>query len=234
MGPPYPVRNRLSPSWRSPLVGWGSPGRRLGDQHRQQRRRIRTERRSVTAEVRRGSRTLALETLPPATSPSGAGVTMAAALARLEPARSSRFGFSSAPSRRTWNRRGTGAVVRGEGSRLPPRWGSSPFCPALTVFFFHCRTFLQAVSSEKVRCTNLNCSVIADVRHDGSEPCVDVLFGGFRWESGGSPRLSRALGPGPAVLVPDSFSLRRWASLDYARRSPDAGNAHCFRLPHPG
>lgn len=39
------------------------------------------------------------------------------------------------------------------------------------------RTFLQAVSSEKVRATNLNCSVIADVRHDGSEPCVDVLFG---------------------------------------------------------
>ncbi|XP_037662801.1 39S ribosomal protein L53, mitochondrial isoform X2 [Choloepus didactylus] len=39
------------------------------------------------------------------------------------------------------------------------------------------RTFLQAVSSEKVRSTNLNCSVIADVRHDGSEPCVDVLFG---------------------------------------------------------
>ncbi|KAL1790205.1 39S ribosomal protein L53, mitochondrial [Sigmodon hispidus] len=39
------------------------------------------------------------------------------------------------------------------------------------------RTFLQAVSSEKVRATNLNCSVIPDVRHDGSEPCVDVLFG---------------------------------------------------------
>lgn len=39
------------------------------------------------------------------------------------------------------------------------------------------RTFLQAVSSEKVRSTNLNCTVIADVRHDGSEPCVDVLFG---------------------------------------------------------
>lgn len=39
------------------------------------------------------------------------------------------------------------------------------------------RTFLQAVSSEKVRSTNLNCVVIADVRHDGSEPCVDVLFG---------------------------------------------------------
>lgn len=43
------------------------------------------------------------------------------------------------------------------------------------------RTFLQTVSSEKVRATNLNCSVIADVRHDGSEPCVDVLFGdGYR------------------------------------------------------
>lgn len=39
------------------------------------------------------------------------------------------------------------------------------------------RTFLQAVSSEKVRSTNFNCSLIVDVRHDGSEPCVDVLFG---------------------------------------------------------
>uniref|UniRef100_A0A5F9DK15 Large ribosomal subunit protein mL53 n=1 Tax=Oryctolagus cuniculus TaxID=9986 RepID=A0A5F9DK15_RABIT len=38
------------------------------------------------------------------------------------------------------------------------------------------RTFLQAVSSEKVHSTNLICSVVADVRHDGSEPCVDVLF----------------------------------------------------------
>ncbi|XP_042555744.1 39S ribosomal protein L53, mitochondrial [Dipodomys spectabilis] len=39
------------------------------------------------------------------------------------------------------------------------------------------RAFLQAVSSERVRATNLNCQVSADVRHDGSEPCVDVLFG---------------------------------------------------------
>ncbi|XP_043826806.1 39S ribosomal protein L53, mitochondrial-like isoform X2 [Dromiciops gliroides] len=39
------------------------------------------------------------------------------------------------------------------------------------------RKFLQAVSSEKVRASNLNCIVQADVRHDGSEPCVDVLFG---------------------------------------------------------
>ncbi|KAF6104866.1 mitochondrial ribosomal protein L53 [Phyllostomus discolor] len=43
------------------------------------------------------------------------------------------------------------------------------------------RTFLQAVSSEKVRSTNFNCLVTADVRHDGSEPCVDVLFGGHAW-----------------------------------------------------
>ncbi|XP_049640340.1 39S ribosomal protein L53, mitochondrial [Suncus etruscus] len=39
------------------------------------------------------------------------------------------------------------------------------------------RAFLQALSSDKVRATNLNCAVTADVRHDGSEPCVDVLFG---------------------------------------------------------
>ncbi|XP_072623115.1 large ribosomal subunit protein mL53 isoform X1 [Vulpes vulpes] len=69
------------------------------------------------------------------------------------------------------------------------------------------RTFLQAVSSEKVRSTNLNCSVIADVRHDGSEPCVEVLFGG----------------------------LGRRASPDYARRPPHRpGNAHSLCLPHPG
>ena len=30
----------------------------------------------------------------------------------------------------------------------------------------------------EVRSTNLNCSVIADVRHDSSEPCVDVLLFG--------------------------------------------------------
>lgn len=41
------------------------------------------------------------------------------------------------------------------------------------------------MSSEKVRSTNLNCVVIADVRHDGSEPCVDVLFGGRGGEWGG-------------------------------------------------
>ena len=154
----------------------------------------------MTAEVRRGSQTLAPETLPPAKSPSGADVTMAAALARL--------GLRSVKQVRV------------------------QFCP-FEKNVESTRTFLQAVSSEKVRSTNLNCSVIADVRHDGSEPCVDVLFGGFRWESGGS----RA----PSALAPQSWYLtrfspsRRWASLDYARRSPDRpGNAQCFRLPHPG
>lgn len=64
------------------------------------------------------------------------------------------------------------------------------------------------MSSEKVRSTNLNCSVIADVRHDGSEPCVDVLFGGLAWGGGreGAAGSPRALSPRPAVLpVPDAF-----------------------------
>ncbi|XP_037695452.1 39S ribosomal protein L53, mitochondrial-like [Choloepus didactylus] len=38
------------------------------------------------------------------------------------------------------------------------------------------RTFLQAVKSEKVRATNLSCSVIAHMRHNSSTLCVDVLF----------------------------------------------------------
>uniref|UniRef100_A0A8C3X6P6 Large ribosomal subunit protein mL53 n=1 Tax=Catagonus wagneri TaxID=51154 RepID=A0A8C3X6P6_9CETA len=76
-----------------------------------------------------------------------------------------------------WSLRGTKGRecgrAKGRAFFLP---GSSFLGPALTSFPPR-RTFLQAVSSEKVRCTNLNCSVIADVRHDGSEPCVDVLFG---------------------------------------------------------
>ncbi|XP_069845154.1 large ribosomal subunit protein mL53 isoform X2 [Dipodomys merriami] len=50
------------------------------------------------------------------------------------------------------------------------------------------RAFLQAVSSERVRATNLNCQVSADVRHDGSEPCVDVLFGQERGGRRGQAR----------------------------------------------
>ncbi|MEE6517507.1 hypothetical protein FKM82_027762, partial [Ascaphus truei] len=49
------------------------------------------------------------------------------------------------------------------------------FCP----FEFNVRStreFLEAISTEKVRSTNINCAVIADVRHDKSEPQVDILF----------------------------------------------------------
>ncbi|KPP76506.1 39S ribosomal protein L53, mitochondrial-like [Scleropages formosus] len=38
------------------------------------------------------------------------------------------------------------------------------------------REFLAVVGSEKVRSTNLSCVVSADVRHDGSDPQVDVTF----------------------------------------------------------
>ncbi|ELV10928.1 39S ribosomal protein L53, mitochondrial [Tupaia chinensis] len=64
----------------------------------------------------------------------------------------------------------------GGGGRAAPSSRRAP-APGPGSRRFPPRTFLQAVSSEKVRSTNLNCSVIADVRHDGSEPCVDVLFG---------------------------------------------------------
>ena len=61
------------------------------------------------------------------------------------------------------------------------------------------------MSSEKVRSTNFNCLVIADVRHDRSEPCVDVLFGGYAW---GVRQDGAAGNPHPqstVVLVPHSF-----------------------------
>ncbi|KAF6104867.1 mitochondrial ribosomal protein L53 [Phyllostomus discolor] len=60
--------------------------------------------------------------------------------------------------------------------RFPPAAEPTILGPTLTPLSRR-RTFLQAVSSEKVRSTNFNCLVTADVRHDGSEPCVDVLFG---------------------------------------------------------
>lgn len=59
------------------------------------------------------------------------------------------------------------------------------------------------MSSEKVRSTNLNCSVIADVRHDGSEPCVDVLFGKSAGTRVGGRGRSAALAlhiPGPSFI----------------------------------
>ncbi|TNM92958.1 large ribosomal subunit protein mL53 [Takifugu rubripes] len=38
------------------------------------------------------------------------------------------------------------------------------------------REFLAVVASEKARSTNLNCEVVAMVKHDKSEPLVDVTY----------------------------------------------------------
>ncbi|XP_054620441.1 39S ribosomal protein L53, mitochondrial [Dunckerocampus dactyliophorus] len=38
------------------------------------------------------------------------------------------------------------------------------------------REFLFAVASDKARSTNLNCEVITTVKHDKSEPVVDVTY----------------------------------------------------------
>ncbi|NXW41737.1 RM53 protein, partial [Nyctiprogne leucopyga] len=38
------------------------------------------------------------------------------------------------------------------------------------------RKFLGYINHKKVQATNRNCEVTADVRHDGSEPLVDVMF----------------------------------------------------------
>ncbi|XP_051519927.1 39S ribosomal protein L53, mitochondrial [Myxocyprinus asiaticus] len=38
------------------------------------------------------------------------------------------------------------------------------------------RDFLVMVGSEKARSTNLNCEVITEVKHDRSEPMIDITF----------------------------------------------------------
>ncbi|XP_026204884.1 39S ribosomal protein L53, mitochondrial [Anabas testudineus] len=38
------------------------------------------------------------------------------------------------------------------------------------------REFLVLVGSEKARSTNMNCEVISTVKHDKSEPIVDITF----------------------------------------------------------
>uniref|UniRef100_A0A8C8RP56 Large ribosomal subunit protein mL53 n=1 Tax=Pelusios castaneus TaxID=367368 RepID=A0A8C8RP56_9SAUR len=38
------------------------------------------------------------------------------------------------------------------------------------------RIFLEYVSGKKARASNTNCVVTTDVRHDGSEPVVDIMF----------------------------------------------------------
>lgn len=38
------------------------------------------------------------------------------------------------------------------------------------------REFLALVGSEKARATNMNCEVVTMVKHDQSEPLVDVTY----------------------------------------------------------
>ncbi|NXS65079.1 RM53 protein, partial [Pandion haliaetus] len=38
------------------------------------------------------------------------------------------------------------------------------------------RKFLGCINHKRIQATNRNCEVTADVRHDGSEPLVDVMF----------------------------------------------------------
>ncbi|XP_043074399.1 39S ribosomal protein L53, mitochondrial [Puntigrus tetrazona] len=38
------------------------------------------------------------------------------------------------------------------------------------------REFLVVVGSEKIKSTNTNCEVITDVKHDRSEPTIDITF----------------------------------------------------------
>ncbi|XP_051991122.1 39S ribosomal protein L53, mitochondrial [Xyrauchen texanus] len=38
------------------------------------------------------------------------------------------------------------------------------------------RDFLVMVGSEKARSTHLNCEVITEVKHDRSEPMIDIIF----------------------------------------------------------
>lgn len=46
----------------------------------------------------------------------------------------------------------------------------------LNTSFLPLREFLAAVASEKARATNMNCEVVAMVKHDKSEPLVDVTY----------------------------------------------------------
>lgn len=38
------------------------------------------------------------------------------------------------------------------------------------------REFLAMVGSEKARATNMNCEVVTVVKHDKSEPIVDITY----------------------------------------------------------
>ncbi|CAI9600637.1 unnamed protein product [Staurois parvus] len=42
------------------------------------------------------------------------------------------------------------------------------------------REFLEVINTKKIRTTNSNCEITVDVRHDKSEPVVDIPFGAFQ------------------------------------------------------
>lgn len=195
-------RYHLSLQVGRPVSGWEAEARGS----RRPARGVRPLRRP--GEGRRRSR----PQLPPLTSrlPARvlpAEVTMAAALARLGLRAVKEVRVQFCPFEKNVESTRYGVAVRGgDGKgRISARPGVSPlFGPALTSLS-HRRTFLQAVSSEKVRSTNLNCSVIADVRHDGSEPCVDVLFGGL---AGGAGREGRPAACAPSALLSFLYLIR--------------------------
>lgn len=45
------------------------------------------------------------------------------------------------------------------------------------------REFLAIVGSEKARATNMNCEVVTVVKHDKSEPIVDITYSKYYRES---------------------------------------------------
>ncbi|XP_035039040.1 39S ribosomal protein L53, mitochondrial isoform X2 [Hippoglossus stenolepis] len=55
------------------------------------------------------------------------------------------------------------------------------------------REFLAAVGSEKVRSTNMNCEVTSMVKHDRSEPVVDITYDGERLVMKGAQLTSREM-----------------------------------------
>lgn len=49
-------------------------------------------------------------------------------------------------------------------------------CDVTDDLFCFLREFLALVGSEKARATNMNCEVVTMVKHDQSEPLVDVTY----------------------------------------------------------
>ncbi|KFQ16509.1 hypothetical protein N330_13172, partial [Leptosomus discolor] len=47
---------------------------------------------------------------------------------------------------------------------------------SIVVRFCPFEKFLGYINHKRIQATNRNCEVTADVRHDGSEPLVDVMF----------------------------------------------------------